>query len=241
MGKALTRIGRMRNTTHVSQFLNPVFIVAILLALSVHEWAHAYVAYRFGDPTAKYAGRMTLNPLAHLDPLGAFMFLFVGFGWGKPVPIDPRNLKNIRRDSALISLAGPLSNFVLAWIAFAVLLVLGKGVGTSIYGLLSVQTGGNPLLIVAIQLCQNLIFINLALMSFNLIPIAPLDGSKIVRPFIPLKYQDMYENVMARGPILLIALLVIEYALNIPLISRFIFGIMSIVLTAMGITGNFIL
>lgn len=222
-------------------FINPVFIIAILIALSVHEWAHAYTAYRLGDPTAKYAGRMTLNPLSHIDALGAFMFLFVGFGWGKPVPVDPRYLKNVRRDSAIISLAGPLSNFVLAWIAFAILVILGKGVGTSVFSLLGAQTNGNPLMVVAIQLCQNLIFINLALMSFNLIPIAPLDGSKIVRPFIPLRYQDMYEDIMMRGPMILIGLLVIEYVLHIPLISRLIFAIMSVVLMAMGIIGSFII
>ncbi|MDD5469256.1 MAG: site-2 protease family protein [Candidatus Peribacteraceae bacterium] len=222
-------------------FINPVFIVAILIALSVHEWAHAYAAYRLGDPTAKYAGRMTLNPLAHIDALGAFMFLFVGFGWGKPVPVDPRYLKNVRKDSALISLAGPLSNLVMAWIAFAALLVLGKSVGSSVFSLLSNNGTGNPLMIVAVQLCQNLIFINLALMSFNLIPIAPLDGSKILHPFIPLQYQDAYENIMARGPILLIALLVLEFALNVPLISRFIFTLMSAVLAVMGIIGNLLL
>ncbi|MDD3896249.1 MAG: site-2 protease family protein [Candidatus Peribacteraceae bacterium] len=225
----------------MSSFLNPVFIVAILIALSVHEWAHAYAAYRLGDPTAKYAGRMTLNPLAHIDALGAFMFLFVGFGWGKPVPVDPRYLKNVRRDSALISLAGPLSNFVMAWIAFAVLLVLGKSVGSSVFSLLGSNGDGNPIMIVAVQLCQNLIFINLALMSFNLIPIAPLDGSKILYPFIPLRYQDAYENIMARGPMLLIALLVLEFALNVPLISRFIFTLMSAVLAMMGMIGNSLL
>ena len=231
----------MRNTIPMPSFINPVFIIAILIALSVHEWAHAYTAYRLGDPTAKYAGRMTLNPLSHIDALGAFMFLFVGFGWGKPVPVDPRYLKNVRRDSAIISLAGPLSNFVLAWIAFAILVILGKGVGTSVFSLLGAQTNGNPLMVVAIQLCQNLIFINLALMSFNLIPIAPLDGSKIVRPFIPLRYQDMYEDIMMRGPMILIGLLVIEYVLHIPLISRLIFAIMSVVLMAMGIIGSFII
>src|SRR3990167_5595522 len=97
---------------------NPVialaFITGLVSAITIHEFAHAYVAWRLGDPTAKLAGRLTLNPGAHLDPVGTIALLFIGFGWGKPTPFDPFNLRNIKRDSALISLAGAVSNFLLA-------------------------------------------------------------------------------------------------------------------------------
>src|SRR3989338_4296139 len=92
--------------------LRPSFIIALLIALSVHEWAHALVAHRLGDPTAKEQGRLTLNPIAHLDLMGTILFFLVGFGWGKPVPIDPRYFKHWKRDTALVSIAGPVSNLI---------------------------------------------------------------------------------------------------------------------------------
>ena len=105
------------------QFLTPTFIISVLIALSVHEWAHGFTAHRLGDPTAKVEGRLTLNPLAHLDPIGTAMFLIVGFGWGKPVPVDPRYFKHYKRDTSLVALAGPASNLVLALLAFLVLIL----------------------------------------------------------------------------------------------------------------------
>jgi len=218
----------------MSLFLNPAFIIALLIAISVHEWAHGYVAYRLGDPTAKNEGRLTLNPLAHLDPIGTLVFIIAGFGWGKPVPIDPRYFRNVRRDSALTSLAGPASNFILAWIAFILFLaVSGGSVRGSAMGLLQMQTNGNPFYELIIQVLASSIFVNLVLMAFNLLPIAPLDGSKIIHPFIPAQYEEMYHEFMRRGPIFLVLLLVFEYVVNVPILRSWIFGIMNPILAAM--------
>jgi len=218
----------------MSPFLNPPFIIAILIALSVHEWAHGYAAYKLGDPTAKYSGRLTLNPLAHLDPIGTLMFVFVGFGWGKPVPIDPRNFKSYKRDTAITALAGPLSNFILAWISFIGLALLSaNGSHGSMMSLLAIKGTGNPATVLIIQILASSLFINLALMAFNLLPIAPLDGSKIIRPFVPVGYDNMYHDFMRRGPMFLIGLLVIESFLNVPILSGWVFGIITPILLAM--------
>ena len=150
---------------------NPIlmifFIGALLIAISVHEFMHAWTANYLGDPTAKYARRVTLNPIAHLDPIGTLMIFLVGFGWGKPVPINPNNFQNPRLGSALTSLAGPMSNLLMA-IALALLIKIPMVNGT-----LFAQ-----FLMITIQL-------NLVLMLFNLIPIPPLDGSKVLALVFP--------------------------------------------------------
>jgi len=153
-------------------FQNPISFVfvagALVISISVHEFAHAYVAYKLGDPTPKAAGRVTLDPRAHLDPIGTVMLLVAGFGWGKPVPFNPNYLRNPKVDAALISLAGPLSNLVLASLMALVLYLFG---------------GGSFLYLV--------IFYNLILGFFNLIPLHPLDGFKVVNGILPpqLSYQ----------------------------------------------------
>src|SRR4051794_28802693 len=108
-------------------FLNPAYIIAILFALSFHEAAHAWMANKLGDSTAKIEGRLTLNPLAHLDPIGTLLFIAVGFGWGKPVPVNPYYFRNPKRDSALTALAGPVSNLILAAVSFILLLLVAHG------------------------------------------------------------------------------------------------------------------
>ena len=215
----------------VLPFLTPSFVISILIALSVHEWAHGYAAYKLGDPTAKYDGRLTLNPIAHLDPMGTILFLLVGFGWGKPVPIDPRYFKNQRRDIALTALAGPASNLVLAFLATIGLVILHGNAGISIADIMSPSGNGNPIIILLTQIFSTSLFINLALMAFNLLPIAPLDGSKIIRPFIPYQYADQYEEFMRRGPMILIGLLIAEHFLHISILSGWVFGIISISLS----------
>lgn len=222
-------------TAHMSPFLNPTFIISILIALSVHECAHAYAAFKLGDPTAKYDGRLTLNPLSHLDPLGTLMFVLVGFGWGKPVPVDAHYLKKPKRDNAIIALAGPLSNLALAWIFFFVLMLTRGHINSSAMGLLSSNAnGGSAALLLISQIAASSIFINLALMAFNLLPVAPLDGSKILHPFIPLRYEDTYLELMARGPMILLLIIVLERAVNIPVLSGWVMGIINVVLVAMG-------
>jgi len=151
----------MLETFFTSPFLFILWLLALFIAITIHEFSHALVADRLGDPTPRLMGRLTLNPLAHLDTLGTLMLLLFRFGWGKPVQFDPFNLKNPRRDAALISLAGPTSNLLLA-------LILSILVRTPVVP---------PFLI---QFLLPIIILNIMLAIFNLIPIHPLDGFKIV-------------------------------------------------------------
>ena len=189
------------------EFLTPPFVIAILLALSFHEWAHGYAAFRLGDPTAKYEGRLTLNPIAHLDPIGTLLFLTVGFGWGKPVPINPRYFRHYHRDTAIVSLAGPASNLVLAIISFGLIAVFIPN-GLSAQEVQFPASAG-PFLPFLHELLMTSLIVNLVLMAFNLLPIAPLDGSKILAAFIPLKFSDQYEDFMRFGPFILLGLLIL--------------------------------
>ena len=153
-------------------FQNPLtfVIIAILLiiVISIHEFAHAFVADRLGDPTPKLAGRLTLHPLAHLDPIGTLLLFIAGFGWGKPVEFDPYNLKRPQRDTTLISLAGPVSNLLLATMLAIVLRTIGMTMPTFLISTLIFT-----------------IFMNITLAIFNLIPIHPLDGGKILIGILP--------------------------------------------------------
>jgi Zn-dependent protease len=152
--------------------------LALVICISIHEFAHAYAAAKLGDPTAKSLGRVTLNPLSHLDPLGTVLLLVAGFGWGKPVPFDPGFLKNPKKDAAIISFAGPLSNFALATV-FALLLRFIDPVSSA-----------SAILYMVIYY---IIFFNLILGFFNLLPLHPLDGFKVVNGLLPdnLSYQWM--------------------------------------------------
>lgn len=158
-------------------FNNPlaflIYLIALFLAITIHEFAHAWVTDQLGDPTARLAGRLKLNPRVHIDAVGFLFLFFFGFGWGKPVPFDPFNLKNPRRDSALISLAGPISNFILVLI----LAILWRII-LFFFPFLSLNNLFSSLFFSIIQL-------NLILGIFNLIPIHPLDGFKIVAGFLP--------------------------------------------------------
>ena len=168
------------------QFL--YFIVALLITLTVHEAAHALVAYYLGDPTAKIKGRLTLNPIAHLDAMGSLIFLATQrIGWGKPVPINPGNFKHPVRDSALTALAGPLSNFILAFFVA----LPWKYLGEYMYGTLL----GEPILMIL----EMTFHVNIFLGVFNVFPFPPLDGSKILGLMIPKKFHRQYENYLANG------------------------------------------
>lgn len=152
-------------------FTNPIifiiYVIALLISISVHEFSHAWMADHLGDPTPRLQGRLKLNPVSHIDPMGLMFLFFIGFGWGKPVPFDPYNLKNPRKDAALISIAGPGSNFILA-IVLAIVLKL-----FILFKLNVLYTIGSILIIPLISL-------NIMLGIFNLLPINPLDGFKIV-------------------------------------------------------------
>lgn len=203
--------------------LSPTFIIAILIAVAVHEWAHAYAAWKLGDPTAKYDGRLTLNPLAHLDPIGTVLFLMVGFGWGKPVPVDPRYFKKTVRDNAIVAFAGPLSNIIVAFAAFFIAILIGqKAQVLAVTGAL-IAPNNQPVIITFLaELLGDLIHINLVLMAFNLLPIAPLDGSKIIRIFLPYEYEYQYQQFMQKGPWILLILIVAGRAFGLPLLSMWI-------------------
>ena len=215
-------------------FLNPTFIISILVALSVHEWAHGFTAHLLGDPTAEAHGRLTLNPLAHLDPMGTIMFLLVGFGWARPVPVDPTFFRHPKRDMALTALAGPLSNLILAIGAFiGITLLSSSRIPGSPMGLLAIENGTSVLTIFLLQVFGSSLFVNLALMAFNLLPIAPLDGSKILHMFIPLRYERTYLELMERGPMLLLILILGGMFLGLPILTMWVFGIIEPILHVM--------
>ena len=172
---------------------------AVLIAITFHEFAHAYAADKLGDDTPRRQGRLTLNPLAHLDPVGSIMLVFAGFGWGKPVEINPRNFDRSRTMSAseaIVSVAGPLMNFILA-IVFSIILGIVL-VSTNTYVTLTTYglgiVGGSNVIVVIIELLMACISINLGLGIFNLIPLPPLDGSKILRNFLPYNAKEWFDR-----------------------------------------------
>ncbi|NBS41667.1 site-2 protease family protein [bacterium] len=182
----------------ISPMIALAWIAAILVSLTVHEFSHALVAKLRGDLTAEREGRLTLNPLAHLDLMGFVPMLLFGFGWAKPVPYNPYNLKNPKWDSVAIALAGPLSNFLVAAVAALAIRFL---VGSQIVASLN-------LLIVFLFL---LIVLNLFLMFFNVIPIHPLDGSKLFFAlFDAPRYAPLRQLVAVRGPQVLMVLIVLS-------------------------------
>jgi Zn-dependent protease len=193
-------------------FENPALfvagIVAIVVSLTIHEFAHALVAQYHGDDTAQSLGRLTLNPLAHLDPLGFAMLLVSPIGWAKPVPVNVYNLRNPRFASAMVSLAGPISN-LLAIIIFIIA-----------FRLLVPTLGGDNLLTIFLIL---LIQINTMLMVFNLLPIPPLDGSKVLFSILPDSYNGFKEQLSVQGPIILLGLVIVDNLMNLG-IFRAIFG-----------------
>lgn len=157
--------------------------VILLLALPLHEWAHAWVAWRFGDNTAKELGRLSLNPFRHLDPLGSLMMYVAHFGWAKPVPVDARNFKNRRLGMLLVAIAGPLSNLLLAFVS---MLLIGLLTKLEILGVFATGEGlGATIRNGALDLLGMLVQINILLAIFNLIPVPPLDGSRVLSSFLP--------------------------------------------------------
>ena len=176
-----------------------LILPGIIIGLSFHEAAHALVSYKLGDPTPKMQGRVTLNPLAHIDPVGFLALLFIGFGWGVPVEVDPRYYKNRRSGELLVSLAGVVTNLLLA-VVFALLSRFAlEHMSYDFY-----QGAGQILL----QLMLYVVYINLILMLFNLIPVPPLDGFGIVTQIFRLERYDWYWKIYQYGqPILLILII----------------------------------
>lgn len=179
-------------------FQNPLqfLIVAgmLVIAIAIHEFSHAAAADHLGDPTPRLAGRLTLKPSAHLDPLGTLLLFLAGFGWGKPVPFDPFNLRNPKKDSAIISFAGPFSNLLMAVLASILLRIVAT----------------IPALLLSAFLADILslfVYFNVLLAVFNLVPIHPLDGFKVVAGFLPKKYYHDWLSLEPYGMIFLILLI----------------------------------
>jgi Zn-dependent protease len=182
-----------------------IWLIALTIAITIHEFSHAFVADRLGDPTPRLLGRLTLNPIRHYDPVGTTMLLVTSllrslgwgimpFGWAKPVQFDPFNLENPRRDAALISLAGPASNFTLA-LALSVLLRL--------------VPVSDPNLLLFANIIIPIILLNVVLGVFNLIPVHPLDGGKILVGFLPKNLAVLAESLLNRYGFLILLLLII--------------------------------
>ena len=185
---------------------------AIVIAMVVHEYSHARVAYALGDYTPRLQGRLTLNPAAHVDPIGLFLLFVVHFGWAKPVQINPNNFSNPRRDDILVSLAGPASNLVTAFVTLIIFVMLIK---------FDVGLSEGALVVINLIIIYN---INFAI--FNMLPIPPLDGSHILRNLLPYELARQYEYLERYSFIFLIIILmtpVLSY-IFVPL-QRFIFGI----------------
>lgn len=188
-------------------------LIVLLVAFTIHELAHALVATYFGDETPRMNGRLTLNPLAHLDPMGSLLLLVAGFGWAKPVPINPYVLN--RRSSAAVmwvSLAGPMSNMLMAVVAsipFQIGLVSLADAYAPNSGIL--PTPGKILI--------EFIAINLLLMLFNLIPLAPLDGEKVLDYFLPANMARVMDNIRPYGPIILLVLVLVAPMVGFDVIS----------------------
>lgn len=186
-------------------------VVALIIAFSIHECAHAWTAYRLGDSTAKYMGRLTLNPRAHLDVLGTLMVLIAGFGWAKPVPVNPRNLRyGPLAGMAIVSAAGPLSNLALA-VVFAVVWRLTAP------AIIALGARGT-LIPTPVELLQELVILNLVLLIFNLIPLAPLDGFSVLRGVLPHQWAFQMERLQPYGPMILFGLLMLGYV-GLPILS----------------------
>ena len=188
-------IFRLLDDPVTALFFLPIFLIAI----TVHELAHAYTAYKLGDPTAAAMGRLTLNPIKHLDPFGFVMLLIVGFGWAKPVMINPRNFRNEKAGMAISALAGPVSNIIMAFIGL---------IFWNLIIVLAIRTENFDSVIIASSLTFFYLFaqLNVWFAVFNLIPIPPLDGSRLVSYFLPPNLHYYYNFVERYGFIILILL-----------------------------------
>lgn len=184
------------------------FLVAVVFGLTVHEFAHAYVASRQGDQTARLMGRLSLNPLKHLDPIGALMFLVVGIGYAKPVPVNPANLKDGKRGDFYVSMAGIVTNLVVAFLfalPFRVIQLLGGDIA-------AIDS-------VVLEFAQTMILVNVLLAAFNILPFPPLDGSKAIGILVPRNLEPAYYRYLQIGPVILIAVFGVYFITGINFFS----------------------
>lgn len=191
-----------------------VGFVALVISIGWHEFSHVLSAYLQGDQTGKMMGRLTMNPIRHLDPLGTLMIVAIGLGWGKPAPFNPYNLRFRRWGSALVAIAGPISNLLIVAVAGYILLLVGPNLPT-----------GNLLLV----FLQTLVILNAALAIFNLIPISPLDGSHLLEAIAP--NQPVIQWLHRYGAYMLLALIILPNSI----LGTFIMGGVRLILTALGL------
>jgi len=183
----------------------PYLILVVLpvgiMAVTIHEVSHGYIAWKLGDPTAHYTGRLTLNPIAHIDPIGALMLILVGFGWAKPVPVNPGYFKNPRRGMMWVALAGPVSNILFA-VVFALVL-------KAVFAFSSEYTAA------LFPLLRFGIVINVVLAAFNMVPIPPLDGSRVLANFLPYNAGRRFDELERYGLIpVAVVLFLLHWATN---------------------------
>lgn len=187
----------------MEKFITELILLAppLLLALTCHEFAHGYVAYQLGDPTAKSLGRLSLNPLKHLDPIGTIAFFFIKFGWAKPVPVNPQYFKDPKRDMLWVALAGPATNLILAVTSAA----LAKGLWL-LASQLPYSTMAEAILVPLNGMLIASVWINLVLCIFNFLPIPPLDGSRILMGLLPNRMAASYMKIERYGFVLVLVL-----------------------------------
>ena len=191
-----------------------LIVFALITAVTIHEFSHALVATSLGDNTARRLGRLSLNPMRHLDPGGTIMMFIAGFGWGKPVPVDPSQLSRGHTGTALVAAAGPLSNLVFA---FLLAIPFKAGIlvpaGLSLDRVARVMTGGLSEGIA--DILALVIFFNLLLGVFNLPPLAPLGGSRVPAGCVPKEHPAAYNKLQRNGPGLLVAIIMLDFALGL--------------------------
>ena len=195
----------------------PFVIISVVIAFTVHEFAHAYTAWKFGDPTARNQGRLTLNPVKHIDPIGMLLIVIAGVGWARPVPVNRYHFKNPRLAGVLVSIAGPVSNLLLAAIgAFLYFLLLSLGV----------LDGAGDILM---RLLNQFVYFNVLLFVFNLLPIPPLDGYRIIEDLVPVHTRAKMTQYEQYGTLIFLILVITplgQYTIY-PLLNTFVPGIIS--------------
>ena len=200
--------------------LAALVVLSLVVAITIHEFSHALVASGLGDDTARRLGRLSLNPKKHLDPMGTVMMLVAGFGWGKPVPVNHNRLAHGPRGMTLVAAAGPLSNLMLA-LLLAIPFKLGLLVWPlSLNRIPPVMTGG--LREGMADIVSLVLFFNLILAAFNLIPLAPLDGSKVMGGLIPRDRAAAYATLERNGPVILVAVIMLDYMLPFGILWKII-------------------